>query len=1158
MPPQSKESDDNKPASLVLGAPRRGSLDTDNATKSDGIQKLKVVVSSIRWRLPVFHHGFSFRVTVAPRPAVWPLALHGTARAGGGRPRDPGRRGRLPADRRAGTAGRAARTGRHAAAQCRHPRARHAGIAVEHEHRRRPFPRRFADARPGRRARARGRAGRGRLHRPPRRAPARRPRAAGRARSRRARPADRARDGRDGRQPQPAIAARQAGALCARARGAAGRVAAADPAAAAAPPAGAAGHPDGVFRPPVARKIRRAAGPARARRTGPARRPARTHAHRDRRPVPGHRPARGTLPHHRHAGAGRRVPGPAGRAHRLRQRRHRRHLRLSRRAVHRRAHRPLGRHHLSRRPQDAAPLHQGSRAGRAAVRDRIPDPGRRRHRALGAGERPAGGLRRQCRVLDRRYHFRHQRTQVQRDAHRGAAGRAGRRAGQRHVRHHVRARAARRVDQPPLRRTVRLRRGRAAGRSDRRAVPGRRGLRAGHRGGGAGAGARRRFRRRAAVPPPRRQPRMVHRQRPRARPGPPGRRQHLGVRRHHGTPPGRGKAAPVGHRAGTHRRRRDGDRRARQDRRDESRLHADHGLHGERGGRHAVQPHARRGPRGRVHRGAVGRHRADGFLARRAAQPPQERRDVPRVADRVGRARRPRRRDALRLRVLRHHQGQGIAGQAGSPGAPRPAHGPAEPPAVPRPPAACDGARGARRAPARGDVHRPGPLQDRQRHARPPRRRRAAETGRRPAVALPARRRHAGPAGRRRIHRAAGRRGRRARRAPGGGKADAAVRAPRRRLRLRTVRHGQRGHQPVPAGRRRPERIDPQRRRRDVPGQGARPQRLPAVRAVDGRRRRRAPAHGRPAAARDRARRDPPALPAAGRDRDGPPDRRRSPRALAQRGTGPRAARALHPARGGHRLHRPAGRVGAGTGLPPDGMLGDGRVARAQGGGEPVGTPVRPRQRGAARLLRAGRGGPRAAAAAAGSDGIRHHEYGRRAPVHQRPARAGRGAGDRRFRHGLFVARLPEAAAGADAEDRPQLHQGYPGRQGGRSDRHRRHPAGQEHGPGRDRGGRGNGGAGGVPAAPRLHARAGLSVRPAGGAGRIAGDMEGERCGTRADQVRIRTAAARAPRAQAAAAFWWAAWPRAPRSSSAGAPRRRASACARPAPAPSARPAPSP
>ena len=89
----------------------------------------------------------------------------------------------------------------------------------------------------------------------------------------------------------------------------------------------------------------------------------------------------------------------------------------------------------------------------------------------------------------------------------------------------------------------------------------------------------------------------------------------------------------------------------------------------------------------------------------------------------------------------------------------RRAHRPAQPRAVPRPRRAGDRPAGRRRVAAARDAHRPRPLQGGQRHPRPPRRRRAAP-GRsaRRLQAQPARQRHRRPPRRRRVRRAAARR----------------------------------------------------------------------------------------------------------------------------------------------------------------------------------------------------------------------------------------------------------------------------------------------------------------------------------------------------------------------------------------------------------------
>ena len=129
----------------------------------------------------------------------------------------------------------------------------------------------------------------------------------------------------------------------------------------------------------------------------------------------------------------------------------------------------------------------------------------------------------------------------------------------------------------------------------------------------------------------------------------------------------------------------------------------------------------------------------------------------------------------------------------------------------------------------------------------------------------------------------------------------------------------------VPGGRRRRRGAAAARRRRDVPGQGGahglsglrRLARPPLARAAG--------ADGR-AAARARARRADPALPAEGRPADRARGRRRGARALAAPGPRPARARRLPPARRAHRADAPAdaarardravaaGRAGAPTG----------------------------------------------------------------------------------------------------------------------------------------------------------------------------------------------------------------------------------------------------
>ena len=209
----------------------------------------------------------------------------------------------------------------------------------------------------------------------------------------------------------------------------------------------------------------------------------------------------------------------------------------------------------------------------------------------------------------------------------------------------------------------------------------------------------------------------------------------------------------------------------------------------------------------------------------------------------------------------------------------------------------------APRRAARGAVHRPRRLQDRQRQPRPLGRRRAARDRERAAHELPARGRHRGPARRRRVRGADGRarrpqrRDRRRRahhhRAAGAGRAR------------RVARLGDREHRHrVRIDRRRLRRDAPQRRPRDVHGQGRRQELRARVRARDAPRRGRA---ARPRSApprRGRTRRADGALPAHLRAAVGPHHRARGARSLAA----PRARAArpalVHPVRRGGRPHR--------------------------------------------------------------------------------------------------------------------------------------------------------------------------------------------------------------------------------------------------------------
>ena len=189
-------------------------------------------------------------------------------------------------------------------------------------------------------------------------------------------------------------------------------------------------------------------------------------------------------------------------------------------------------------------------------------------------------------------------------------------------------------------------------------------------------------------------------------------------------------------------------------------------------------------------------------------------------------------RSEARVRHLAHHD---------------PLDRPAEPGAVPRPsPAGAGGgpaARGADRAPPA----RPRPLQGRERHARPRRRRRPPARGRPAAPRLHARGRHGRPPrrGRVRAHPAAAREQRRGRDRRGEGRGGAGL--PGHPRRLLGPRGGQRRGHGLPGRRRGAGPAAQERGHRALPGQGGGTRDLPLLRARD------AAAGGAAARARGRA-----------------------------------------------------------------------------------------------------------------------------------------------------------------------------------------------------------------------------------------------------------------------------------------------------------------
>ena len=225
-----------------------------------------------------------------------------------------------------------------------------------------------------------------------------------------------------------------------------------------------------------------------------------------------------------------------------------------------------------------------------------------------------------------------------------------------------------------------------------------------------------------------------------------------------------------------------------------------------------------------------------------------------------------------------------------------------------------------------GAVHRRRRLQDRQRHARPRRRRRAADLRRGPAAAFRAPAGHRRPARRRRVRgHAAGRRGSRRGARRRGHAGAARLRDAGARRRRAGARPPQRRHRRQPPDAR-PRRADPRGRPRDVPGQDVGQGPLRVLRPADGGRDAAPPRPQEGAGRGDRASRARGRVPADRRPRDGAHQRRRGARALGAPRARPDRARGVHPAGGGVRPDPGARPARAGADVPPGAALGGRRA----------------------------------------------------------------------------------------------------------------------------------------------------------------------------------------------------------------------------------------
>ena len=332
---------------------------------------------------------------------------------------------------------------------------------------------------------------------------------------------------------------------------------------------------------------------------------------------------------------------------------------------------------------------------------------------------------------------------------------------------------------------------------------------------------------------------------------------------------------------------------------------------------------------------------------------------------------------------------------------------------------------------ARDPVHRPGPLQEHQRRPRATRPGdRLLQDVARPAGATACARVGYGRAPRRRrIRRADRGRSRTPRDVTAGRRRRSSPQVAGRSYRVRQgiPHHREHRHQHLSGRRRGPAGLAEERRHRDVPREGAGQEQLPVLLRADERALVRAPGARVGAAPRARAATSSSCT--------------TSPRSTSDSGriTGMEAllrwqhpdarhgaARPVHSARRGDRAHRADRRMGAAHRVrcrrKPGGRAG---AAAAAHGGEPVGAPVR-RSDG---LLADVRGrSPRPGLDAAPARARDHREHGDAEPEHavETAATAARRWAsrlvDRRLRHRLLVAQLPQALPDRQREDRPLVH----------------------------------------------------------------------------------------------------------------------------------------
>src|SRR6266704_2375025 len=270
------------------------------------------------------------------------------------------------------------------------------------------------------------------------------------------------------------------------------------------------------------------------------------------------------------------------------------------------------------------------------------------------------------------------------------------------------------------------------------------------------------------------------------------------------------------------------------------------------------------------------------------------------------------------------------------------------------------------------------------------------------------------------------------------------------------------------------------RRHRDVPRQGPGAQQLPVLLGADEQAHLRAPSDGIKPAPRRGAQRVPAALSAQARPAHRRHCRRGSAGALEASRLGHGLPGAIHSARRGNRPDRADRRMGSEDGVRTEQAVARSGHSRRARRGQPLGPPIRAKDPSARR--RQDHRTERTDTRIPGAGNHRKHGDAECRARDRDPAKTESDGGeprDRRLRHRLLLARLPEALPHRLYQDRPLLHKGHSRRRRRHGDhqgrdRARPQPAAQS-----GRRGRGNCRTARFPAGQRLRRISGIFLQQA-------------------------------------------------------------------------------